>query len=183
MTPIEAISFLRSCVRVGEQLSAEDNMMLDAVVAALKVPVVRVGVAVIIERHGEWLMHKRKGSHGAGKWSFAGGHVDFGDAPEEAARREVLEETGLTVGYCHPLRKMPYVNTHFVEGKQYITLFFIAQYIGGEPKVMEPDKCDGEWVWVDPENPPKPLFGALGGCWEALVNSTDRNCPNTFGVE
>jgi 8-oxo-dGTP diphosphatase len=170
--PIQAISFLRSCVNGGERLNAEDNAMLDAAIAELKEPIVRVGVAVLISRDGKWLMHKRKGSHGAGTWSFPGGHIDFGDTPVFACRREVLEETGLEVGYCEPYRYLPYANADFIEGKQYITLFFVAEYIGGEPKVMEPDKCDGDWIWVDPVDPPKPLFGALSGHWDDLVNST-----------
>lgn len=32
-----------------------------------------------------------------GVWQFPGGHVEEGETPDEAAVREVLEETGLTV--------------------------------------------------------------------------------------
>lgn len=33
----------------------------------------------------------------AGKWLGIGGHFSFGECPEECVRREVMEETGLTV--------------------------------------------------------------------------------------
>jgi 8-oxo-dGTP diphosphatase len=35
-----------------------------------------------------------------GKWSLPGGHIDKGEIPEEAVKREVLEETDLTVNSC-----------------------------------------------------------------------------------
>ena len=33
----------------------------------------------------------------AGKWLGIGGHFEFGESPEDCVRREVMEETGLTV--------------------------------------------------------------------------------------
>ena len=120
---------------------------------------VRVGVAIIIRNpEGRVLFGLRKGAHGGGTWSFPGGHVDFGEEPEDTARREVMEETGLTVGKVTVYGTCPYVNSHFREtGKQYITLYFVAEYVGGEPRVTEPDKCV-RWGWFNPRALPSPLF-------------------------
>jgi 8-oxo-dGTP diphosphatase len=132
-------------------------------------PVVRVGVCVLLERGGFVLMGKRKGSHGAGTWSFPGGHVDFGDEPEESARREVMEETGLEIGSLRPYKPLPWANTHFPEeGKQYITLYFVGEFVGGIPKVMEPDKCEC-WEWVEWARPNKPLFAPVAENWRKLA--------------
>lgn len=121
--------------------------------------IVRVGVAVFIARDGKLLMQQRKGSHGAGTWALPGGHIEFGETPEQAAEREVLEETGCQVVGLGKCSWCQYVHTMFPEGKQYITLFFEASIVG-EPKIAEPDRCAG-WEWVDPHHPPEPLFGTL----------------------
>lgn len=125
-------------------------------------PVVRVGTAAFIrDSDGRVLMGKRKGSHGAHTWCVPGGHVDFGEEPSESVRREIMEETGLAVGTVFPCLNVPWVNSHFRDaGKQYITLYFSVEYIGGQPKIMEPEKCDG-WAWFSIDDLPEPLFEPL----------------------
>jgi len=120
---------------------------------------VRVGVAVIVRRDdGRLIFGLRKGKHSPGTWCLPGGNMDFGEEPEATARRELLEETGLTVGEIQPYAVCPYVNSHFkATNKQYVTLYFTAEYLGGEPLVMEPEKCE-RWVWTSPDDLPSPLF-------------------------
>lgn len=129
---------------------------------------VRVGTAVILrDAEGRLLLGLRKSAHGQGTWSFPGGAVDFGESPMEAARREVMEETALEVGEVMVHPGVPYVNTHFDNGSQWITLYFVAQYIGGEPRVVEPEKCE-RWEWFAPDQLPSPLFEPLNMTVEAL---------------
>ncbi len=45
----------------------------------------------------------------------------------------------------------------------------MADWLSGEPNVMEPDKCEG-WAWYDLNNLPKPLFAAEEFYFKALKN-------------
>ena len=51
---------------------------------------------VICNDRGELLLQQRV--YPAGRWCFPGGLMELGESVQETARREVLEETGITVG-------------------------------------------------------------------------------------
>lgn len=112
-----------------------------------------VGVGVIITRNGKVLLGKRKNAHGDGTWSFPGGHLEHGEMPEECARRETSEETGTTLTCTG---RAGYTNDIFDAARHYITLY-VTGTIAGEPRVMEPEKCDA-WAWFAPDELPSPLF-------------------------
>ncbi|HZR97958.1 MAG TPA: NUDIX hydrolase [Chloroflexota bacterium] len=57
----------------------------------------KVAVAVLVGRDGKLLLNRRAIQPGLGKWSFPSGYVNRGEVLEEAAAREVQEETGLDV--------------------------------------------------------------------------------------
>ena len=57
----------------------------------------KVAATCVVERKGKVLMIRRAVQPGIGHWSLPGGYVDRGEVVEEAAAREVQEETGLVV--------------------------------------------------------------------------------------
>ncbi len=57
----------------------------------------KVAAVTIIARNGGILLVRRANQPGFGLWSVPGGYVDRGEVVEEAATREVREETGLEV--------------------------------------------------------------------------------------
>lgn len=121
-------------------------------------PVPRIGVGVILMRAGRVLLGERSGAHGAGSWALPGGHLEFGECVEDCARRETLEETGLTL---LNLRRGPWSNDIFeAEGRHYVTLFMLADAGPGEPQRLEPAKCRG-WQWHEWSALPQPLFAPL----------------------
>lgn len=117
-------------------------------------PQVRVGVGVFILKsphesspNPHFLVGKRLNSHGAGTYALPGGHLEFGETPEECAAREVLEETGLKVT---DVQFLTATNDHMpAENKHYVTLFVVCvrENEGDEPEILEPEKCEG-WDWV-----------------------------------
>ncbi|WP_096187753.1 NUDIX hydrolase [Evansella halocellulosilytica] len=59
-------------------------------------PLILVGaVVVVVDEHGRILLQQRK--YPKGTWGLPGGLLELTESTEEAARREVYEETGLTV--------------------------------------------------------------------------------------
>ena len=57
----------------------------------------KVAVVCIVPRDGKVLMIRRATDLGYGQWGLPGGYVDRGEVVEQAAAREVWEETGLKV--------------------------------------------------------------------------------------
>jgi 8-oxo-dGTP diphosphatase len=115
----------------------------------------KVGVAIIVVKDFKVLLGKRVSSHGSGTWQFPGGHLEFGEPIEDCAKRELFEETGLTI---INIRSGPYTNDIFkTEQKHYITLFVIADYDSGVLTVKEPNKCE-TWGWFSWSQLPEPQF-------------------------
>jgi 8-oxo-dGTP diphosphatase len=64
---------------------------------------VDVAVGVLIDRDGNFLLTSRPaGKVYAGYWEFPGGKVEPGESIEEALRRELHEELGITIGAAEP---------------------------------------------------------------------------------
>ena len=120
-----------------------------------KRPKVGVGV-IIINPDGLVLLGHRTGSHGAGTWGLPGGHLEFGEKPEERARIEIFEETGITDLIFAPGVYI-YTNDVFNEDKHYITLYLVATHFKGTPVIKEPNKCL-EWRWCCWDELPEPHF-------------------------
>jgi 8-oxo-dGTP diphosphatase len=112
---------------------------------------------VVIVRGGRVLLGRRKGSHGAGQWACPGGHLEAGEMVEACARREVAEETGLALG---PVVPAPYTNDIFADERLHYVTLFVTGEATGEPRIMEPDKCES-WQWFGWDRLPAPLFPPL----------------------
>jgi len=114
-----------------------------------------VGVGVLIIRNGKVLLGKRKGSHGEGAWCLPGGHLEYGESFENAAKREVFEETGLKIDGLEVIS----VSNDIMYGKHYVTIGLKPALVEGDVKLKEHDKAE-EWDWFEFDALPEPLFVA-----------------------
>lgn len=63
------------------------------------------GFGVMLLKNNKILLGRRNSDpqkassalHGEGTWTMPGGKLDFGESFEEGARRELLEETGISI--------------------------------------------------------------------------------------
>ena len=125
----------------------------------------KVGVATIITRGDRVLLMKRKGPHGTGTWSTPGGHLDFGESPEQCAAREAKEEVGIDVVN---IRFRAVTNDIFEStGRHYITLWMEGESID-EPAIAA-EREVAEIGWFAWDKLPEPLF-------IPLENLVKENC-------
>jgi 8-oxo-dGTP diphosphatase len=115
----------------------------------------RVGVGVLVTKGDQVLLIKRKGVHGQGTWSTPGGHLEFGESPEECAARETKEETDVEIVN---VRALGFTNDLFASsGLHYITLWMTGEYRSGEARVAAPYEA-AEVGWFAWGAFPLPLF-------------------------
>ena len=115
----------------------------------------RVGVGVIVIKDERVLLIKRKGVHGQGTWSTPGGHLEYGESPEQCAVRETKEETGVDIT---GVRALGYTNDVFeASGRHYITLWMAGEHKSGKATVAAPYEAS-EVGWYAWDALPEPLF-------------------------
>ena len=85
----------------------------------------------IFELDGGIVLIQRDIEPGYGKWTFPGGFVERGERAEAAARREVLEESGLEI----EVREI--VGLYTYEGEVPAIAVFAAGVTGGKPTPLD----------------------------------------------
>ncbi|MFZ5878498.1 MAG: NUDIX domain-containing protein [Chloroflexota bacterium] len=89
----------------------------------------KVAAAVLVEQDGRVLLVRRVNEPFRGLWTLPAGFVDAGEDPAEAAARECLEETGLSVRITGVLDVVP--GREHPRGADFI-IVYAAEVRGGE---------------------------------------------------
>jgi 8-oxo-dGTP diphosphatase len=103
--------------------------------------------ALIVDDHNRILLVRRAAEIQRGKWDLPGGFVDEGEHPEEAARREVREETGLDTELTsfHGVWIDWYAEDESdPDARATVNLYWIARPLGGDPEPAD-DVDAMEW--------------------------------------
>lgn len=113
-------------------------------------PAIHPCAIVLVRRPGEVLL-TRKASWAPGRYSLVAGFQELGEALEETAAREVLEETGVHID------NVQYVGSQCWPFPSQVMVGYVADYVGGEVRVDTRELDDARWFPVDrlPQLPPR----------------------------
>ena len=104
-------------------------------------PAPAVGVAIL--RNNLILLSRRAHPPKRGEWDLVGGFLDAGETPDEAARREVLEETGCRLADV----RMEGIAPGVYGGRPTLNFLAVGR-IEGEPKAAD-DSLELRWFPLD----------------------------------
>lgn len=109
----------------------------------------KVAAAVLIEKDGRVLLVRRANEPYRGLWTLPAGFVNGNEDPAEAAARECLEETGLSV---HVTRVLDVIaGREHKRGADFI-IVYLAEVVSGE--LMADDDADAAEWFARSELPP-----------------------------
>ena len=101
-----------------------------------------------IEKDGKWLMllrNKKKNDLNEGKWVGIGGKREPGETMEECCKREVLEETGLTLKALKFHGIVHFRSDKWEAEEMYV---YTSDAFTGE---LNPDSSEGTLKWIPKE--------------------------------
>lgn len=127
------------------------------------------GCGVLVVQDGKILTGTRIERGGKGKICGPGGHIEAGETPEEAAKREAWEEFGITCEELTPLGTL----------KDGTSAIFMCTKFSGTPKTDEEEMTDLKWRTIE-ELRQENLFGPFEASLEKLSPAKRHGVEKTF---
>jgi 8-oxo-dGTP pyrophosphatase MutT (NUDIX family) len=119
------------------------------------------GSAFVVGRRGIVLLKHRR----LGIWVQPGGHVDPGETPWDAARRETAEETGLAVAFPAGRVELAHVDVHpGGRGHTHLDLRYLLDGGDADPAPPPGESQEVHWfAWADAPGRAEPAMAAILG--------------------
>lgn len=105
-------------------------------------------VGVVCFRGEDVLLIRRGTKPLAGEWSLPGGRIEFGERAEDAALRELREETGIEARLTGLIDVVDAIFTSRTTGavaRHYVLFDYAAVWLSGEPAAGD-DASHAEWI-------------------------------------
>jgi len=103
------------------------------------------GVGAVVIKDGKVLLVKRARPPYAGLWCIPGGKVMLGESLQQAAEREIMEETSLMIQAGNPVYAFDVIDTeHNPPTYHYVVIDLEASYVSGEAQAQD-DALDVRW--------------------------------------
>jgi ADP-ribose pyrophosphatase len=106
-----------------------------------------VAVGAVVFKDEFVLLVRRGQSPAKDLWAIPGGSVEIGETLQEAAEREILEETGVQIRASKPIYTFDVIDRD-AAGKvrfHYVIVDLVADYVLGEPSAGD-DAVEARWV-------------------------------------
>lgn len=120
-----------------------------------------IGVYALIKKADSALFIKKARGPHTGKWDLPGGGFEFGESPEETLKREIKEETGLTVSSYRLLNALSHTVTYKRTSGEEVTMHHVgiiysveADFDSGELKTHSDgeDSLGAQWLPISSIN-------------------------------
>ena len=110
----------------------------------------RVAVGAVVFKDDKVLLVRRDKPPAENVWAIPGGSVEIGESLREAAEREILEETGVTIRALEPVYTFEVIDRDSGGGVRYhyVIIDFTAEYIKGVPMAGD-DASAARWISSD----------------------------------
>ena len=107
----------------------------------------RVAIGAVVFNNNRVLLVRRGQPPSEDLWAIPGGSVEIGETLQEAAEREILEETGITIRAGKPVYTFDSIQRDG-DGKirfHYVIVDLGVDYISGNP-IAGDDAIEARWV-------------------------------------
>ena len=107
----------------------------------------QVAVGAIVFKNDKVLLVLRANPPAKEQWAIPGGRVELGETLQEAAEREIKEETGITIRAREPVFTFDVIDRDDAERVRfhYVIVDLEADYISGEPQPGD-DALGARWI-------------------------------------